>query len=209
LAHLQRVFSPSSGRVVGGSGTVGPQHNTVADDSGRHFDMSNQRPFVTSSRLASIVLFAIFPMVALASSGVAWAGDSPSDTARQLCADVIRSLNVSTAQNPTTCIHDVLAAALRNFDSTRASDPNTATLNVSLADLDLSTAEGKRVAHKRLRRVAERLCSRLSDELDLGRAQHAAACIERTMTDVQSQITGQQLAARSTTNGAPLSSTQH
>jgi len=39
--------------------------------------------------------------------------------------------------------------------------PETLTARVSLADVDLSTPEGQRVAHERLQQTARRLCSSL------------------------------------------------
>jgi len=59
---------------------------------------------------------------------------------------------------------------------------------VSLADLDLTTPAGARVAYERIRRVAERLCD---DREDAWSRYHAAsynACVRETVADAVHQI---------------------
>ena len=66
---------------------------------------------------------------------------------------------------------------------------------VSLANIDLSTVEGQRVAHERLHQAARRLCSQVADELDLSRQANYVACIDMAMTRADRQL--QAMASRS------------
>ena len=63
---------------------------------------------------------------------------------------------------------------------------STSSAKVSLADLDLATAEGARTAHQRLHAAAQLACSRVEDRLDLGRQQHF--CVDAAMVVALSQV---------------------
>jgi UrcA family protein len=154
--------------------------------------MSNTRHFVPGSRIANLVRDAILPLLAFASSAVAWAGDPVMPTR----TTALHKLDSTGASED--CPRGDSRDTARASRQPAKADATTTSMKVSLADLDLSSAQGNQAAQKRLRRAAERLCSRLSDELDLGRQQHVAACIERAMADAQRRITAGQLAARST-----------
>src|SRR6266404_2127557 len=67
------------------------------------------------------------------------------------------------------------------WDSVPAVARDSGSIHVQLADLDLRTSVGRQTAYDRLHQAARTVCSRASDELDLGRQIHTAACIDRTM----------------------------
>jgi UrcA family protein len=73
------------------------------------------------------------------------------------------------------------ATALVAHATPAADPPPTLTKKVSLADLDLTTPAGERAALERLHAMARTLCSRLEDELDLGRQPRFVACVEDAM----------------------------
>jgi UrcA family protein len=148
------------------------------------------------------------------------------ETAGQLCADAAHSLDLPPEHNVGACTDETVAAALRKLngstapsesaagrahDSTlpahraRKFDSNMLAMTVSLADLDLSTPKGTRLANERLRKVARRLCSRLSDELDLGHQPHFVACVDQATINAQQQLATRQLAERSAHLVNPLS----
>jgi UrcA family protein len=54
---------------------------------------------------------------------------------------------------------------------------------VSLSDLNLSTPEGVRAAHKRLRQKAEYLCRQLGDSVTTTYRWTYAACVQATFAD--------------------------
>jgi len=81
----------------------------------------------------------------------------------------------------------IAAAAIVAFaamNSGAMADPSSGGMRakqVSLADIDLSTAEGQRAAHERLHRAARQLCSQVADELDLSHQANYLACIDMAM----------------------------
>ena len=67
-------------------------------------------------------------------------------------------------------------------------DPNQRSMNVSLADLDLTTAAGARTAHERLHQAARRLCSELADSEDLGHQPHFVQCVDQATASALRQL---------------------
>jgi UrcA family protein len=61
-----------------------------------------------------------------------------------------------------------------------SSDPNVVTLKVSIADLNLATPTGAKVALKRVRHAADQICNSGASELDL----QQQAAYQTCMTDV-------------------------
>jgi UrcA family protein len=61
-------------------------------------------------------------------------------------------------------------------------------VRVTLADLDLSTPEGARIARDRLQDVARRLCAQLAVSSDVGRQWHLHACIHEAFSAALRQI---------------------
>ena len=68
-------------------------------------------------------------------------------------------------------------------DPPTAEPPRTLESKVSLSDLDLSTPEGVRAAHKRLRQKAEYLCRQLGDSVRTTYRWTHAACVQATLAD--------------------------
>jgi UrcA family protein len=71
----------------------------------------------------------------------------------------------------------------------------SSSIQVQLADLDLSTPAGRQSAHDRVRQAARTACYRVSDVDDLGRSIHIAACTDRLMA--KANVTIGQLASQS------------
>jgi UrcA family protein len=68
-----------------------------------------------------------------------------------------------------------------------------------VADLDLSTQEGLRIARERIHQVARNLCTQLASPLDLSHQSNFVACVESAMDRASRQLAGPALAvARST-----------
>jgi UrcA family protein len=66
--------------------------------------------------------------------------------------------------------------------------PVTRTAKVSLADLDLTTPEGKSAARERLHHVARRLCSRVVDNFDLSHRSNFLACVDEALTAAENSV---------------------
>ena len=90
-------------------------------------------------------------------------------------------------------------AALADQPGTGASETRMA--RVALADLDLSTPQGARVARDRLQEAARRLCAQLAESRDVGRSWHLRACIDATLASALRQIGSPKLAS-TTDSGA-------
>jgi UrcA family protein len=73
--------------------------------------------------------------------------------------------------------------------------PETRTARVALADLDLTTPEGARVARDRMQEAARRLCVQLAESRDVGRSWHLHACIDATLASALRQIGSPALAS--------------
>jgi UrcA family protein len=90
------------------------------------------------------------------------------------------------------CVESTMANALRHIDAIRQSRQsvrNSVTLGagVSLADLDLSTLEGARIARERLEAMSRRLCDELARRQDLSSQPNYAACLHDTLAGALAQ----------------------
>jgi UrcA family protein len=65
---------------------------------------------------------------------------------------------------------------------------------VSLSDLDLSTSEGVRAAHKRLKRKAEHLCRQLWDDTSATFRWTYDACVKQTVANALQRLNVPRLA---------------
>ena len=84
----------------------------------------------------------------------------------------------------TACIALAAVAPLAAFaDPPIARTSHILESKVSLSDLDLSTPEGVRAAHKRLERKAEYLCRQLGDSVSTTYRWTHAACVQATLAD--------------------------
>jgi UrcA family protein len=96
----------------------------------------------------------------------------------------------------TACIALTAVAPPAAFaDPPSAPAPHTLESRVSLADLDLSTSEGVRVAHKRLRAKAEHLCRQLDDSASSTFRWTYAACVQATLANAIHQLNSPAMAA--------------
>jgi len=74
-----------------------------------------------------------------------------------------------------------MAPAVTNADQHAAAASRSRVADVSLADLDLSTPDGTRVARERLHAMAQRICAGRADILELSSRPHVLACVESTL----------------------------
>ena len=65
---------------------------------------------------------------------------------------------------------------------------DTSSAKVSLAGLDLSTAEGIGMARERLHQAAVLACSRVSGSIDLSQHASFVMCVDRAMAETMPQI---------------------
>jgi UrcA family protein len=80
-------------------------------------------------------------------------------------------------------------------DPSATGAPETRIARVALADLDLSTPEGARIAQDRLQETARRLCARLAESRDVGRQWHLRTCMNEAVADAWRQLTAPALAS--------------
>jgi UrcA family protein len=76
---------------------------------------------------------------------------------------------------------------------------------VSLANLNLSTPDGVRIAHDRIKRMARRVCRQLSGSIDPTEMWRYANCVDDAIAAALRQIRGPAVAAIDKL-GAPLGS---
>jgi UrcA family protein len=88
-----------------------------------------------------------------------------------------------------------LAPAAALADPPTAPVAATRSAKVSLADLDLSTPAGARVAYERIRRLAARLCDDRGDPWNRYHAATYNACVLETVADAVRQVQAPALAA--------------
>jgi UrcA family protein len=114
------------------------------------------------------------------------ARDRLHSMAERLCADRGGAGEPSRQPAFNACVDSTVANALRHIDAlgkTKITVRNSVTLgaSVSLADLDLSTLEGARIARQRLESMASRLCGELARRQDLAYQPNYAACVRDTL----------------------------
>jgi UrcA family protein len=118
--------------------------------------------------------------------------------AQRVCAEAGNGRDLSSEPNFAVCVESTLAGHLKQINAlgqnkVSVRDSVTRAANVSLADLDLSTLEGSRVARERLEAMARRLCAELtrSRELayqpELAYQSNFAACVHDTLTGALAQ----------------------
>jgi UrcA family protein len=107
--------------------------------------------------------------------------------AQRICARNADIPGLSSSPNFVACVDGTLAGALRNIRTLKPSNETTRhsvtrAANVSLADLNLSTPEGFRIARERLEATARRLCAELARDNDLSYRPNWAACVNDTIS---------------------------
>jgi UrcA family protein len=161
-------------------------------------------------------------------AGVDAARDRLQQTARRRCSQVADRQDLSHQPNFIACMDETLAAALRQIngpvraaieepgewhtqqaDVTRSrlppTAPETRVMVVSLANLNLSTPDGVRIAHDRIKRMARRVCRQLSGSIDPTEMWRYANCVDDAIAGALRQIRGRTVAAIDKL-GAPLGS---
>ena len=73
-------------------------------------------------------------------------------------------------------------------DQHAAKAPDTRVADVSLADLDLSTPEGMRVASERLHTMAQHVCAEPADNRGLSSQPNFVACVDSTLAGALRQL---------------------
>jgi UrcA family protein len=113
--------------------------------------------------------------------------------AERLCAQRGGGSELSS-QQPTfaACVDSTVANALRHIDAlrqTHATPLNSVTVgaSVSLADLDLSTLAGARIARQRLEAMARRLCDELARRRDVSYRVNHASCVQDSLAGALAQ----------------------
>src|SRR5229473_2447400 len=161
-------------------------------------------------------------------AGVDAARDRLQQTARRRCSQVADRQDLSHQPNFIACMDETLAAALRQIngpvraaieepgewhtqqaDVTRSrlppTAPETRVMVVSLGNLNLSTPDGVRIAHDRIKRMARRVCRQLSGSIDPTEMWRYANCVDDAIAGALRQIRGPTVAAIDKL-GAPLGS---
>lgn len=122
--------------------------------------------------------------------GMRVAHDRLQAMAARICAD--HSSNPSPQLAFDACVDNTLANSLRQIAASQPADIRARTSvtlagSVSVADLDLSTPEGTRVAHQRLEAMARRLCSELAGRQGGLYQPRYAACVHDTLAGALAQ----------------------
>jgi len=151
---------------------------------------ADQRPAATT--VSSVADVSLSDLNLSTPEGMRLARDRLHSMAERLCAD--RDGGREPASQPAlgACVDTTVANALRHIDALRQAHMtvlNSVTLgaSVSLADLDLSTLEGARIARQRLDAMARRLCDELARRRDLSYQRNDAACIQETLAGALAQ----------------------
>jgi len=104
----------------------------------------------------------------------------------------------------TACFAFSVVAPLVTFaDPAPPQIPHVLESSVSLSDLDLSTPEGVRAAHKRLRGKAEYLCRQLWDGVTTTYRWTYAECVKKTVADAIQRLDGPALSVADQIRAAP------
>ena len=124
--------------------------------------------------------------------GMRWARDRLHAMAERVCAERGGSREPPSQPTFAVCVDSTLANALRQIDALRQANTTvrnsvTGSANVSLADLDLSTLEGARIASERLEAMARRLCGELARRQGLAYQPSWAACVQDTLAGALAQ----------------------
>ena len=111
-------------------------------------------------------------------------------------------MNIACKRKPIWVMLGALGlAAAMTARPTRADDAHK---TVSVADLDLSTAEGMQAAQTRLGKMAKKLCARMEDPDDLSHHENFLACVDQSMANVMRQLRPMALAAVEKTRGSTI-----
>ena len=173
------------------------------------------RRHAASGAALLVAMFGIVPVCAIADESVAattvsrWTTVSLSDLdlstaegmrlardrlhtmAEHVCAEGGGDREPSSAMAFDACVDSTVANALRQIHAlsqahTTVRNSVTRSATVPLADLDLSTLEGARIARERLEGMARRLCGELARRQDLYQPDYAA-CVHQSLAAGEAQ----------------------
>jgi len=152
--------------------------------------IADQRPDTTS--VSSVADVSLSDLNLSTPEGMRVARDRLHTMAEHVCADRGGSREPSSQPTFAACVDSTMANALRQIDARRQTNRTvrnsvTRSANVSLADLDLSTLEGSRIARERLETMARRLCGELARRQDLSYQPNYAACVQDTLAGALAQ----------------------
>jgi UrcA family protein len=124
--------------------------------------------------------------------GMRAAGERLRAMAERLCAEPAKNRGLPPQPNFTACVDSTVAAHLKQInalkkDKVTVRNSVTHAANVSLADLDLSTAEGASAAHERLEAMARRLCTELASSDELEYELDYGTCVHYTLAGALAQ----------------------
>ena len=118
--------------------------------------IADQRTATTS--VSSVADVSLSDLNLSTPEGMRWARDRLHAVAERVCAERGGSREPSSQPTFAVCVDSTLANALRQIEALRRANTTvrnsvTGSANVSLADLDLSTLEGARIASERLEAI--------------------------------------------------------
>jgi len=124
--------------------------------------------------------------------GMRLARDRLHAWAERICAERVGGPDPSMQPAFGACVNGTVANALHQIEALRQSKTTarslaTRTATVSLADLDLSTPEGARMARERLEAMARRVCGELARLPDSSYQPNYAACVQDTLAGALAQ----------------------
>jgi UrcA family protein len=93
----------------------------------------------------------------------------------------------------------LLTAITRADTPTRPPAPETRSARVTLADLDLASAEGAHQARKRVTAAAQRLCRQLGDTTRATNRATVSACVRDTVSETMKSISSPEMMASNAT----------
>src|SRR2546421_1746270 len=132
--------------------------------------LADQRAATTS--VSSVADVALSDLDLSRPEGMRVARDRLHTMAERVCTDRGGSREPSSQPTFGACVDSTVANALRQIEALRQTNTPvrnsvTRSATVPLADLDLSTLEGSRIARERLEAMARRLCGELGRRQDL------------------------------------------
>jgi UrcA family protein len=152
---------------------------------------------VTADAVSRVADVALADLDLSTPEGMRVARDRLHTMAQRVCAE-LGSRGLSSQPTLAACVDSTVANALWQIDALKqinalrqvngtSRHSVTRAVNISLADLDLSTLEGYRAAHERLEAMARRLCAELARSHELSYQPNFAACVHDTLAGALAQ----------------------
>lgn len=124
------------------------------------------------------------------SAGIQEARNRLRAMAQRVCAEGVAGHDLTSQPTFVACVESTVAGALRQISALEQTNLTvrhsvTRAANVSLADLDLSTAEGLILARERVETMARRLCAELARSRELT---YEPNCVHDTLAGALAQV---------------------